>query len=54
MQKVIKNGIGKDIGIAKQVQGQVVKVIPHPQFKGLWQFKKFGKTWIVSDYAFKR
>lgn len=53
MKKIIKNGMGKDIGIAKQVQGQVVEVIPHPKFKGLWQFKVFGETWVASDYAFK-
>lgn len=53
MKKVIKNGMGKDIGIAKQVQGQIVEVIPHPKFKGLWQFKIFGETWIASNYAFE-
>lgn len=52
MKKIIKNGMGKNIGIAKQIQGQVVEVIPHPKFKGLWQFKKFGDTWMASDYAF--
>lgn len=52
MRKIIKNGMEKDIGVAKQVQGQVVEVIPHPRFKGLWQFKKFGKTWVASDYSF--
>ena len=44
---------GKDIGIAKQVQGQVVEVIPYPKFKGLWQFKAFGEIWMASDYAFE-
>lgn len=52
MRKIIKNGMGKDIGIAKQVQGYVVEVIQHPRFKGLWRFKLFGETWIASDYAF--
>lgn len=52
MKKVIKNGMGKDIGVAKQVQGKVVEVIPHPKFKGLWQFKFRGEIWMASDYAF--
>lgn len=53
MKKVIKNGMGKDIGIAKQVQGQIVEVILHPKFKGLWQFEAFGEIWMASDYAFE-
>jgi len=53
MKKTVKNGMGKNIGVAKQVQGQVVKVIPHPKFKGLWQFKAFGEIWVASDYAFE-
>ncbi|MDE7252572.1 MAG: hypothetical protein K2O32_06480 [Acetatifactor sp.] len=53
MKKTIKNSMGNDIGVAKQVQGQVVEVIPHPKFKGLWQFKAFGEVWMESDYAFK-
>ena len=52
MKKVIKNGMGKDIGVAKQVQGQVVEVIPHPKVKGLWQLKFRGEIWMASDYAF--
>ena len=43
MRKIIKNGMGKDIGVAKQVQGQVVEAISHPKFKGLWQFHAFGE-----------
>lgn len=35
IEKAIKNGMGKDIGIAKQVQGQIVEAIPHLKFKGL-------------------
>lgn len=53
MKKAIKNGMGKDIGVAKQVQGQVVDVIPHPKFKGLWQFKAFGEIWMASDFVFE-
>ena len=48
MRKIIKNGMGKDIGVAKQVQG----AISHPKFKGLWQFNAFGEIWMASDYAF--
>ena len=44
--------MGKDIGVAKQVQGQVVEAISHPKFKGLWQFNAFGEIWMASDYAF--
>lgn len=53
MKKAIKNGMGKDIGIAKQVQGQIVEAIPHPKFKDLWQFKIFGEMWIASNYSFE-
>ncbi len=53
MKKAIKNGMEKDIGVAKQVQGQVVEVTPHPKFKGLWQFKVFGENWMASNYAFE-
>lgn len=53
MKKAIRNGMGKDIGVAKQVQGQVVEANPHPKFKGLWQFKAFGEIWMASDYAFE-
>ena len=50
-EKIIK--IGDNIGIAKQVHGKIVNVIPHPKFKGLWQFKFSGEKWVASDYAFK-
>ena len=50
MLKTIKSG--KNIGIAEQVQGQTVYAIPHPRFKGLWQYEFKGEKWIASDYAF--
>ena len=50
MIKTIKQG--KNNGIAVQVQGQTVDVIPHPRFEGLWQFEFEGETWMASDYAF--
>ena len=53
MKKAIKNGMGRDIGVAKQVQGHVVEAIPHPKYKDLWQFKAFGELWMASDYAFE-
>lgn len=45
--------MGIDVGIAKQVQGQIVEVIPHPKFKSLWQFEAFCEIWMASDYAFE-
>lgn len=51
MKKVIKSG--DKIGIAKQVQGYVVEAMPHPKYKGLWQFQMFGEVWVASDYAFE-
>ena len=51
MLRTIKSGT--NIGIAVQVQGQTVEVIPHSRFKGLWQFEFNGETWMASDYAFK-
>lgn len=51
MKKVIK--VGENIGVAKQVQGKVVEAIPHPRFKGLWQFEFCGEKWMASNYAFK-
>ena len=41
MKKTIKQG--KNNGIAIQVQDQTVDVIPHPRFKGLWQFEFEGE-----------
>lgn len=43
---------GDKCGIAKQVEGKVVEVIPHPKFKGLWQFEINGEKWMCSNYAF--
>lgn len=44
--------------IAKPVRGQVVDVIPHPKFEGLYQFEFTGEnmkkeTWMCSRYAFE-
>lgn len=50
MERTIK--AGKNIGIAKQVQGLTVDVKEHPLFKGMWLFQALGHTWIASDYAF--
>lgn len=51
MKRVIKTG--DNIGIARQVQGQVVDIRPHPQNERMWQFDFGGETWVASDYAFK-
>lgn len=50
MKKTIKTG--KNIGVAIQVQGQTVDVIPHPRYKNLWRFEFDGEIWVASDYAF--
>lgn len=50
MIKLIKSG--KNIGVAEQVQGHRVEVIPHPTVKNMWQFEFRGEKWIASDYAF--
>ncbi len=50
MLKTIKTG--KNIGVAVQVQGKIVDVIPHPRFKDMWSFEFDGEKWIASDYAF--
>lgn len=50
MKKTIKSG--KNNGVATQIQGYEVDVIPHPKHKGMWQFTFGGETWIASDYAF--
>lgn len=50
MKRVIKSG--ENIGVAKQVQGHIVEVIPHPTVKGMWQFEFGGEKWISSNYAF--
>lgn len=51
VKRTIKSG--KNIGVAKQVQGQTVEVVPHPKCNGLWQFEFKSEKWIASDYAFK-
>ena len=51
MRVVIK--AGNSIGIAKQVQGQIVDVVVHPKHKWLWQFEFRGEKWVASDYAFR-
>lgn len=50
MKKTIKSG--KNIGVVVQNQGETVEVIPHPRFKGMWQFEWNGELWMASDYAF--
>ena len=53
MEKLVRTiKIGKNIGIAEQVQGLTVEVLPHPKFIGLWKFEVNGETWMASDYAF--
>ena len=44
--------------IAKPVRGQIVDVIPHPKFKGLFQFEFTGENikkemWMYSKFAFE-
>ena len=51
MKRTIKTG--ENIGIAKQVQGLTVNVVPHPRLKNMWQFQASGHIWMASDYAFK-
>lgn len=51
MKKVIK--IGKDIGVAEQIQGKEVDAVPHPYTKGMWLFWLDGYRYIASNYAFK-
>lgn len=43
---------GEHCGVAKQIEDKTVDVIPHPKFKGLWQFKINDEIWMCSDYAF--
>lgn len=50
MIKHIKQG--DNIGVAKQVQGAVVDVYPHPKFKGMYGFTLGDDKWTCSDYAF--
>lgn len=50
MIKHIKQG--DRIGVAKQVQGAVVDVYPHPRFRGMYGFMYKGEKWTCSDYAF--
>lgn len=48
----MKRTIRASSGIAKQVRGYTVEVVPHPKFNGMWQFEFSGEKWIASDYAF--
>lgn len=50
MMKRIKQG--ENIGVAKQVQGAVVDVYPHPKFKGMYGFVYRNEKWTCSSYAF--
>lgn len=50
MTKLVKTG--DKIGVATQAQGYRVAVVPHPRFKGMWQFELKGEIWIASDYVF--
>ena len=43
---------GENIGVAKQVQGAVVDVYPHPRFRCMYGFVHKGEKWTCSDYAF--
>ena len=52
MKKKIKQG--GNLGIAIQVQEQIVEVMPHTRFKGMWSFTLNGEKWIASDYAFEK
>lgn len=52
MMKRIKQG--ENIGVAKQVQGAVVDVKPHPRFTGMYAFVYNGEPWTCSDYAFNK
>ena len=52
MIKSIKQG--ENIGVAKQVQGAVVYVYPHPKFKGMYGFVYIGEKWTCSDYDFDK
>ena len=51
MKRIIKTG--ENMGIAKQVQGAVVKAHIHPRYKNLYQFQYGGEWWGCSEYAFK-
>lgn len=50
MMKSIKQG--ENIGVAKQVQGVVVDVYPHPRFRGMYGFVYKGEKWTCNliDY----
>lgn len=50
MMKRIKQG--ENIGVAKQVQGAVVDVYPHPKFRGMYGLMYKSEKWTCSDYAF--
>lgn len=52
MNKRIKKG--NEIGVAIQVQGTIVKIYPHPRFKGMYRFFYKGDVWTCSDYAFDK
>ena len=51
MKKKIRSG--KNIGIAEQVQGLEVEVVPHPIYKDVWRFNHNGEIWMATDYAFE-
>ena len=51
MLRYIKKG--ENIGIAKQVQGQMVSAYTHPKYKNLYRFYYSGEYWVCSKYAFK-
>lgn len=48
---------GEKLGVAHQVEGQVVTAIKlpstHPVFPNMWEFEFRGEKWIASDWAFK-
>lgn len=50
MIKHIKQG--DNIGVAKQVQGAIVDVYPHPKFRMMYRFRFRDESWTCSDYAF--
>ena len=51
-KRKVKIKVGKNNGIAVQVQGQIVEVEPHPTHKGMYRFLYGNEFWICSDYAF--
>lgn len=51
MKKRIKSG-GDKVGVAFQVQGQIVDAIPDSKYPNTWHFLYKGEKWIASDYTF--